>query len=175
VRFVLSGAPLDRDDLDLVTIFPPKLNVYEFTQWNPDPFVIAEGEGQVELIEFRDEEITLRAQPGSHGLLRLNVSYFPRWRATRDGVAVPISRFEHPEIERSGFMQVPLEPGLYRFRYDTHPADYIGVGLCVVGLTGCGFLAFRRESHQIVCLAPRRSICVCESHPASLLIPECSA
>ena len=61
---------------------------------------------------------------------------------TRDGVAVPITSVEDPEIERSGFMQVPLEPGLYRFRYHKDPVDYIGIGLCVVGLSGCGFLAF---------------------------------
>ena len=142
VRFVLSGVPLDRDDLELITIFPPKLNVYEFTEWNPDPFVVMEGDGEVELIEFADKEITLRAEPGAHGVLRLNVSHFPRWHATRDGAAVPISSVQHPEIERSGFMQVPLEPGLYRFQYRMAPADYVGPALCVIGLTGCAFLAF---------------------------------
>jgi hypothetical protein len=148
VRFVLSGAPLERDDLRLITIFPPKLNVYEFTEWNPDPFIIAEGEGDVELIEFGDDEITLRAQPGSHGVLRLNVSYFPAWRATRDGVAVLIAAVEYPGIERSGFMQVPLEPGLYRFRYHRGPADYVGFALCLVGLTGCAFLAISSRMPQ---------------------------
>ncbi|MDQ3626046.1 MAG: hypothetical protein M3372_02820 [Verrucomicrobiota bacterium] len=78
VRYVLSGAPLDREDLQLVTIFPPQLNVYEFKEWNPGPFVISEGAGEVELIKFEGEEIVLRAGAGAHGRLRLNVSYFPK-------------------------------------------------------------------------------------------------
>lgn len=141
VRYVLSAHPLDREDLRLITLFPPELNVYEFIDWDPEPFVVSEGKGDVELIEFRDEEIILSAQSGSHGRLRLNVSYFPKWRATRDGVPVPITAVEHPEIERSGFMEVPLEPGTYRFRYHKDATDYIGTVLCIVGLLGCAGLA----------------------------------
>ena len=72
--------------------------------------VLAEagGAGEIELAEFRDEEITLRAASGAHGGLRLNVSYFPKWHATRDGVPVPITPATDPEVERSAFMEVPL-------------------------------------------------------------------
>ena len=156
VRYVLSGVALEREDLELVTLFPPGLNVYEFTDWNPEPFVVSDGAGDVELIEFNDEEITLRADAGAEGTLRLNVSYFPRWHATRDGVPVPIRPVEHAEIERSGFMEVPLEPGTYRFRYQRGPADYIGSALCILGLTGCAFLAFgnRFTQNRVLSAAP---------------------
>ena len=148
VRYVLSGTPLDRDDLRLITLFPPGLHVYEFTEWNPQPFVVTEGAGDIELVEWSDEEITLRALPDSHGRLRLNVSYFPKWRAARDGLPVPITPVEHPEIERSGFMEVPLAPGTYRFRYERDASDYLGTALCIVGLTGCGFLAISSRFPQ---------------------------
>lgn len=157
VRYVLSGAPLERDDLKLITIFPPGLNVYEFTEWNPEPFVITEGDGEVELIGFTNEQITLRAAPGSEGTLRLNVSYFPKWRATRDGATVPITAVAHPKIERSGFMQVPLKPGLYRFRYHRDAIDYLGTVLCLLGLTGCGFLASSARLPQNCVLAAPQS------------------
>ena len=145
VRFVVSGAPLERDDLKLITIFPPQINIYEFTEWNPDPFVVTEGDGEVELIDFSSEQITLRAHQGSHGTLRLNVSYFPRWRATRDAVALPITPVAVPDVEKSAFMQVPLEPGTYRFRYHKHPVNYIGTVLCMLGLIGCVALADPRQ------------------------------
>jgi hypothetical protein len=148
VRYVLSGKPLDREDLRMITLFAPGLNVYEFTDWNPEPFEVVEGAGEVELIQFTDEEITLHALPGSRGTLRLNVSYFPKWRATRDGAPVPIAPVEQPEIERSGFMEVPLEPGMYRFRYGRDMTDYLGTVLCVLGLTSCGFLAFTSRIPQ---------------------------
>ena len=141
VRFVLSGAPLDRDDLELITLFPPNLNVYAFKEWNPDPFVITEGAGEIELMHFDDEEIMLQAGAGSHGRLRLNVTFFPKWHATRDDVAVPITPIADPDVERSAFMEVPLLPGTYRFRYQRDVSDYAGTVLCAIGLAGCAGLA----------------------------------
>ena len=61
--------------------------LYEFKRWRREPFVITEGAGNVQVTHFGDEEIKLHAAAGSHGTLRLNVSYFPRWHAYRDGVA----------------------------------------------------------------------------------------
>lgn len=145
---MVSGSPLERADLELITFFPPNLNVYAFTEWNPDPFVITNGAGEVELAEFRDEEITLRAAPGAHGVLRLNVSYFPKWHATRDGVPVPITPAADPDVERSAFMQVPLLPGTYRFRYQRDLTDYAGTLLCAIGVAGCLLLAGTRRRYD---------------------------
>jgi len=64
--------------------------VYEFRHWKPDPFVITQGSGSVKMESFTDEEIRLRAAPGSKGKLRLNVSWFPRWHAYRDGKRVSL-------------------------------------------------------------------------------------
>ena len=100
------------------------------------------GGGRVSVSAFRDEEIVLKAEPDAHGVLRLNVGYFPKWRATRDGTPVPITPLPVPNVESAVFMQVPLAPGTYRFRYHRTASDYVGTLLCLAGLTACGFLAF---------------------------------
>ncbi len=141
VRFVIASKVLRRSDLRLLRSFGGRLHVHAFANWNPQPFEVI-GTGDVVLRKFTAKEIELHAKPGAHGQLRLNVSYYPKWRATRDRQLVPITPVPLPNIERSMFMQVPLEAGTYRFRYHKHPVDYIGTALCILGLTGCGFLAF---------------------------------
>jgi hypothetical protein len=141
VRFVIASKVLRRPDLRLLRSFGDRLHVHGFGAWNPQPFEVLGG-GEVVLRKFTGKEIELHAKPGAHGQLRLNVSYYPKWRATRDRIPVPITPVPLPNIERSMFMQVRLEPGTYRFRYHKHPVDYLGALLCIGGLTGCGFLAF---------------------------------
>ena len=141
VRFALSEHPLaPRADFHLVKIFEGKLWLYEFRDWNPVPFEI-EGEGPVELTQFSDEDIELRAGAGAHGHLRLNVTYFPKWRATRDAVPVPISSVPAHDVEHSAFMQVELLPGTYHFHYRKNASDYLGTVLCLLGAAGCVLLA----------------------------------
>jgi hypothetical protein len=141
VRFALALHPLvERADLRLIKIFDQRLNLYEFRDWNPDPFEV-QGDGMVKLREFRDEDIVLQAEPGARGLLRLNVAYFPKWQATRDGMPVAITPVSPPAIERSLFMQVELLPGTYHFRYRKTATDYVGAFLTLMGATGCLLLA----------------------------------
>lgn len=147
VRFVITSAHMKRPDLRHLRSFHGKLHIYEFRSWNPQPFEVF-GAGEVALKKFTHKEIELRARPGATGQLRLNVTYYPKWRATRDRVPVPITPVPVANVEKSALMQVPLEPGTYRFRYHKHPVDYIGTVLGIVGLTGCAFLAFGRRIPQ---------------------------
>jgi hypothetical protein len=141
VRFALSEHPLtNRPDFDLLRTFKQRLWLYEFRNWNPVPFEV-NGEGPVELQDFRDEDIVLRAETGAHGLLRLNVTYYPKWQATRDGVPVPITPVPVAWVEHSALMQVELKPGTYRFHYRKGASDYVGTILCLIGLAGCIALA----------------------------------
>ena len=84
----------------------------------------------MQLERFGDEEIVLRAAPGAHGKLRLNVSYFSRWRAYRDGKRVPITlTYLREAPEETGFITVPLAPGHYRFVFERTLGDRLAVPL----------------------------------------------
>ena len=141
VRFALSEHPLPaRPDFRLLKTFEGKLWLYEFRDWNPVPFEIT-GEGSAKITRFHDEDIELRAESGSHGVLRLNVTYFPKWHATRDGVPIPINSVAVNGVENSAFMQVELVPGIYRFHYQKNASDYLGTVLCLLGIAGLALLA----------------------------------
>jgi hypothetical protein len=141
VRFALSEHPLtNRPDFTPLRTFKQRLWLYEFRYWNPVPFEI-NGEGPVELQDFRDEDIVLRAETGAHGLLRLNVTYYPKWQATRDGVPVRIAPVPVAWVEHSALMQVELKPGTYRFHYRKGASDYVGTIVCLIGIAGCLALA----------------------------------
>jgi hypothetical protein len=155
VRFALLRHALkDRPDFTLVKIFGRRLWLYEFRDWNPEPFQL-QGTGNVQLLSFNETEITLRADEAAHGLLRLNVSYFPKWHATRDNIPVAITPVSLPGIKNSGFMQTVLAPGTYRFRFQRVLTDYLGTAFCGLGVALClilangtrlqGWLARRRE------------------------------
>jgi hypothetical protein len=111
--------------------------VYQYKLWQPQPFVVTQGSGSVTLERFESEEIVLRAAPGSHGKLRLNVSYFPRWHAYRDGKPVALWPSVLPEAaNNTGFMTVWLEPGVYTFRFEPNLLDRVSLWLSVLGI-GC--------------------------------------
>jgi hypothetical protein len=148
VRFVLSEHPINRPDFLPAQTFGGQLRLYIFRDWNPNPFEISQGAGKVDLVEFGDAEIVLRAEPGAHGLLRLNVSYFPKWHATRDGIPVAISAMPAPGVDNSAFMQVPLQPGTYRFRYRRDASDYVGSLLCLLGTAGVVMLALWQRGRR---------------------------
>ena len=101
-----------------------------------------EGRGEVKLERFGDEEIALRAAPGAHGKLRLNVSYFSRWRAYRDGQA----RADHDHLSargpgHHGLHDGRAEPGHYRFVFTPTLGDRMAVPLGSVGMLLCGVFA----------------------------------
>jgi hypothetical protein len=109
--------------------------VYEFKHWKPDPWLVTQGSGAITLEKWGDDEIVMRAAPGSHGKLRLNVSYFPRWHAYRDGQHVslwPSALHEAPNS--TGFMTVWLEPGVYRFAFEASALDQISWPLSLLGI-----------------------------------------
>jgi 6-pyruvoyl-tetrahydropterin synthase related domain len=141
VRFILAEHPLNRPDFLLQRNFGQGMLLYAFKNWNPQPFEISQGAGVVQLEQFEDEAVVLRADATAHGLLRLNVTYFPKWHATRDGVPVRIKPIPVPDVNDSLFMQVPLAPGVYRFEYRRGFADYAGSILCLLGIAGCVALA----------------------------------
>jgi len=143
VRYVISKVPVDRADCRFARQFGT-LGLYEFTDWTANPYVIRDGQGTVELTRFEPHEIELRAAPGSHGRLRLNVSYFPRWSALKDGRPIPID--VSSTGEGTGFMTVDLSPGIYLFRFAWGLAEWLGLLLALLGMGGLAALGFAGAS-----------------------------
>jgi hypothetical protein len=134
VRFMIAKKYMPEDDYEELVNFG-QYRVYRFRRWQPQPFVITQGSGDVKVERFEDDEMVLRAAPGSKGKLRLNVSYFPRWKAYRDGK--PISLWTSPLKEaptNTGFMTVWLEPGVYRFVFELSLLDRLSAPLSILGI-----------------------------------------
>ncbi|MDD9940960.1 MAG: hypothetical protein OXU20_07990, partial [Myxococcales bacterium] len=112
------------------------LRLYEYEDWARQPFAITEGSGDVELERFDNEQIVLRAAPGSKGRLRVNVSSYPRWRATLNGAKVPIRRLRVDNDRRTGFMSVALKPGRYVFAFRRGLSERLSPLLLLIGLVG---------------------------------------
>jgi hypothetical protein len=134
VRYMVAKKLMPAQDYEEVAGFGV-YRVYRFRHWKRDPFVITGGSGEVKVERFSDDEIVLRAAPGSHGKLRLNVSYFPRWKAYRDGKPIQLWKTSLPEAPTmTGFMTVWLEPGEYRFKFELSALDHASVPLSALGV-----------------------------------------
>jgi hypothetical protein len=136
VRYVISKVPVHRPDWRHLRQFGT-LALYEVADWSPNPFVITAGQGEVELVRFEDEAITFNVAEGAQGTLRLNVSYFPRWSAFRNGQPIPIA--VTAAGQGTGFMTVNLAPGTYEFRYSRGAAEWLGLLMALSGVTGLAF------------------------------------
>ena len=143
VRYVISKVPVQRPDWRHLRQFGT-LALYEVTDWNPNPYVVTEGQGEVELVRFEDEAITFRVADGAQGKLRLNVSYFPRWSASRNGqpIAIDVSSAG----QGTGFMTVDLAPGTYEFRFSRGAAEWLGLLMAVAGVAGLALFSRVRPS-----------------------------
>jgi hypothetical protein len=155
VRYVVSVRELTDAHFRELTAFGA-LRVYEFTGFDGKRFDVT-GTGDVEVVRFEDEHIELLAPPGSSGSLRLRVSGFTRWRATRNGVTIPIAENRVGDDPATGFITVPLEPGHYRFDFRASALDWMGRVLGVVGVLSLGLLfasaygaALRRHLDSVV-------------------------
>lgn len=147
LRYAISKYPLPHEQFEQVD----KLGiwgVYRYLNYSPEPYRVIEGRGEIELERFDREEVALRAKPGSSGRLRINVSYFSRWKAYRDGQRVPITvTYLRDAPSDTGFITVPLEPGAYRFVFERTLGDRLAAPLGLLGMAACGGLALgdRRE------------------------------
>jgi hypothetical protein len=146
-RFALSKYPLPTDLFELVQRFGI-WGIYRYLDYRPEPYRILEGQGDIKVERFGREEVRLRAAPGSKGRLRINISYFSRWKAYRDGQRLPITvTYLRDAQSDTGFITVPLEPGEYRFVFERTLGDRMAVPLGLFGMLACGglWLGDRRE------------------------------
>lgn len=140
LRYAISKVYLPAEEFDTIVTFGI-YTVYRYKFWQPEPFQLIEGQGHVKLERFGDEEIVLRADAPASGKLRLNVSYFSRWHAYRDGRPVPITlTYLRESPLDTGFMTVPLAPGRYRFVFERTLGDKLAVPLGLFGMLLCAAL-----------------------------------
>ncbi|MGB0589888.1 MAG: DUF6541 family protein [Myxococcota bacterium] len=141
VRWVVATKDRTEKVYEEVTRFG-RYRLYRFTRFDENPLVV-KGSGDVSLVSFDDEEIVVDAGPGAEGYLRLPVSWFPRWTATRDGAAVPLEAWSHPaDKKRTGFISAPLAPGRTVFRFEPSALDRYAPLLLPLGLLLVLLLSF---------------------------------
>lgn len=134
VRYVISKQPPSARDYRQVKRFGV-YGLYEFRRYDPQPFDLLEGQAHVRMRRFEDERIAFDVAPGAAGRLQLPVSWFPRWHASRDGVAIPIRpRSLQAEPEKTAFITVPLQAGHYELRFERSAGDHFAVVLGLFSL-----------------------------------------
>jgi len=126
------------------------LKVFEYLKWNPAPYSISKGQGNINLLHFSDEEIVLRAHPGAKGRLLLHISFFSRWQATRDNQPIKINRWRHPQAPLYELMSVRLKPGIYRFQFRRTWIEFTGYALSIAGFLICFSLIFWKRIKRVM-------------------------
>ena len=111
-----------------------RYRLYRLKSFKANPLVL-KGSGEVSLVSLSDEEIVLEASEDASGYVRLPVSWFPRWTATRNGKEVLLERWVHPaEKKRSAFISVPIAPGETVLRFERSQLDVLAPLLLPIGL-----------------------------------------
>ncbi len=135
VRYIVSTKTLPKNLFTKIESFG-SLNVYEFNNWTPHPFVVLDGEAAVTLKSWDSEKIVLDATVTKPGRLQLNVSHFSHWRAMANGAELAISTQSiETEKDRTGMMVVPMEKsGEYVFYFTHSWRELTGFILFLLGL-----------------------------------------
>ncbi len=88
------------------------------------------------IVTYQPTRVTIEVFSNRPALLVLNDTFYPGWRATVDGRAVPIYRANFL------FRGVPVEPGSHTVVFEFTPWNFrLGAALSIVGLVGALLLA----------------------------------
>ena len=151
VRFVLATQErqklLENFNSKFTPIFRPlgrygDLTLNEFTLWQPEPYQIRDGAGEIAVNKFEAGEIEIEAGPGSHGKLILTVSNFDRWQARLNGKIVPIYTSSIGAQGESAFLTVDLAPGKYQFKFVRRWPERLAPFLFILGVISALGLVF---------------------------------
>lgn len=137
VRYVIAKKALPDEDFEQLERFGI-YRVFRYRHYRRAPYEVIAGHAQVRMRRFEDERIEFDVAPGGHGKLRLAVSWFPRWRAYRDGAPVVITRTKlAAEPDTTGFMTLPLGPGHYRVVFERSLGDRLAPPFGLAGALLC--------------------------------------
>jgi hypothetical protein len=88
-----------------------------------------DGHEWLEIVSYAPEQVVIRANAASAGLLVLSDSYYPGWRATDNGEEVALWRVNH------SMKAVALEPGLHTVVFYFQPRSvYLGLGISLASI-----------------------------------------
>jgi hypothetical protein len=157
VKYVVADHPLAGPDFTLERTFGVLL-VYRFNRFRPEPELLR-GPGRARLLELGPETIRVAVEGvDTTSRLRLSVASFPRWRATLDGVEVPISTVALHDGEYPIVMEIAVpHGGEVELRYVRRAADWLGLSLTIITLLCLGgALSFGRASRAAPALLRAR-------------------
>lgn len=155
VRYVVASerAASHWEGLSLAADFG-RIRILELAPWTPRAFEVIEGRGTVTPLAFTDERIRFQVGPGAEGTLRLNVSYFPRWKAYRNGTEVPLSRDLSSSVKQAGLMTLPLAPGIYELRFEPGWPEKLSPFVSLAALLSMGVVAFGWRKRRVPVRTP---------------------
>ena len=97
---------------------------------------IATGSSNVEITEYRDNQVKLQVETESPGLLVLGDTYYPGWKAYVDGEKTPIYPTD------VALRSVYLEPGEHEVKFVYSPGSFkVGALVSVLSLLALGVYA----------------------------------
>lgn len=157
VRYVVSPAPRPGQELTLERRFGA-LGVYRVERFAPEPFELR-GPGRVQVLEIAPERLRARLSGTNRGgRLRIHVAAYPRWRATLDGVPVPLTTVTVHGAEDPVLMELPAADGELVVEYVAEAVDHVGATLSLAALPA--FLALasltRRRGGRVLEALERR-------------------
>lgn len=147
VRYFVATVPYDQPGYVLIETLGP-YGIYENRSWSPSIVRVARGAGTVTNASVEPRAIAFDASAGSSGTVLVAAGYFPDWKATRDGVEVPIAPESPDGAPGHTLMSVPLAPGHYVLTFRRSSIDvaaFLLSGAAWAWLAACAVAAARRR------------------------------
>jgi hypothetical protein len=125
----------------LDTLFSPKFDMRrEIVLEKNGPYTSQDGEGQVHILSYTPNEVTLKVRSTNNGYVFLSDVYTSNWHAKVDGKSVPVLRADY------AFRAVPVARGthtvIFSYQDNAFMKGLVVSGISVIVLVGY-FLFFR--------------------------------
>ena len=155
VRYFVATEPYDQPGYVLIQTLGP-YGIYENRRWSPEVVRVARGTGTIANASVEPRAIEFDASAGSSGSALVAAGYFPDWKATRDGVEVPVAPESLDGAPGHTLMSVPLAPGHYVLAFRRSAVDvaaFLLSGAAWAALAACAVTAVRRRRSTRVAAA----------------------
>jgi hypothetical protein len=152
VRYLLTSYRQNRPSLKLERRFGAFF-LYRFLPYDPTPFTVL-GPGQGKLLELDTERLRIQltgTSPDSR--LELHVASYPRWRATLNGVELPITVVPASGADYPVLMEVPAQDGELVLEYVYRGVDWLGLLVSLGAVPAFVLIAYVERRRALVARA----------------------